>query len=200
MTTPPASQLNPTDRYASDTRTLLDLTAHELRRLNLPAGTRVGVFTASPELLEDLQARLDDHFNLISGTGAAQEDVQLHFWTAEQSPAQWQEAMRRARHILVAYRNRLSHRTLVNRAYQGVNAPQLEGQLARTHRIRASWGVLPPTRVAWLAASALANRARRYDLGYALADRALLAPTERGPLRYLCPQGLIVGSREGGRA
>ncbi|WP_019588358.1 hypothetical protein [Deinococcus apachensis] len=186
--------LNPQERYAIDTRTLLDLTAYELRRLGLPPGTPVAVHAAHSELREDLADRLEDQVRIVSGPQAEEASVHIYLWSLElqAGPPAFPPG---ARHVLVAFRNRLSHRSLVNRRFRGVWYPTLERQFRRAYRLRAGWGVLGPGRVAWLAASALANRARRYDLGYAWADRALLTPTERGWPRYACPQGLLVGSR-----
>ncbi len=188
--------MKPEERYASDTRTLLDLTAYELRHLALPPGTPVAAYAAHPELLEDLAARLEDHHPVVSDALAVTAPVHVYLWSLEEgeTPATWRPPPQ-ARHVLIAFRNRLSHRSLLSREFRGVWFPALERQFRQGYRLRASWGVLGPQRVGWLAASALANRLRRHDLGYAWADRALLVPTESGLLRYACPQGLLVGSR-----
>lgn len=187
--------MKPQERYASDTRTLLDLAAYELRRLALAPGTAVAAHAAHPELLEDLAARLEDSYPVVGGAQAPTAPVHVYLWSLEGGGAcgAWPPPPQ-ARHVLIAFRNRLSHRSLLSRHFRGVWFPTLERQVRREYRLRASWGVLGPPRVGWLAASALANRVRRYDLGDAWADHALLVPTERGSLRYVCPQGLLVGS------
>ena len=183
-------------RYAADTRTLLDLTAYELRRLPVPRGTCVAVHTAYPELLEDLVARLHDEYRIEEGTSAVTAPVHVLLWAHEERRlGAIGAALPSAEHLLVAFRNRLSHRSLVSRHFKGLWFIRFEQVFQRKYKLRGRWGVLAPPRVAWLLAAGVANRARRYDLGYACADRALLATAESGWIRVLCPLGLLVGSK-----
>ncbi len=183
--------MNPADRYSTETRTLLDLVAYEVRALGLPDGSELLVRAATPELLSDLQDRLPGYPMSREATGDSLAAVYLLSLEAGQ-PGPDRD---RPRHAIVAFRNRLSHKTLLYRAQQSVWYPAVERSLGREYRLSGRWGLMAPQRVGWLLASAVANRLKRYDLGFFLADRALLAPVERGRARYFSSLGLLVGSR-----
>ena len=183
--------MNPADRYSTETRTLLDLVAYEVRALGLPAGSTLLVRAATPELHSDLQDRLPDYVLSREATGDALAAVYLlSLETGQPGPDH-----DRPRHAVVAFRNRLSHKTLLYRGQRSVWYPAVEHSLGQGYRLSSRWGLMAPQRVGWLLASAIANRLRRYDLGFFLADRALLAPVERGRARYFSSLGLLVGSR-----
>ena len=187
--------MKPADRYSTETRTLLDLVAYELRRLGLPPGSEVLVRAAAPELLSDLADRLGDHpggltlKTHLSGPPL----VGVYLLSVEEGAPG--PAADRPQHALLAFRNRLSHKTLLYRGLRGLWYPGTERAFQQGYRVTGRWGLMAPQRVGWLLASALANRLGRHDLGFFLADRALLAPTERGGARYLSSVGLLVGSR-----
>lgn len=184
--------MNHAERYSSETRTLLDLTAYELRRLGLLPGSRLAVLAAHPELLDDLADRLPG-YHLSPALPDAETAAAVYLLSLEDGALLPTPA---APHLLVAFRNRLSHKTLLYRDRRALWYPAAEARLGRHYRLSRRWGVLGPVRVAGLLASSGADRAGRHDLGYLWADRALLAPTERGFLRYLSPLGLLVGSRK----
>lgn len=183
--------MKPADRYSTETRTLLDLVAYEVRALGLPPGSELLVRAATPELHSDLQDRLPGY--PLTGEPSGREAAAVYLLSLETGqPGPEQD---RPRHAIVAFRNRLSHKTLLYRDGQSVWYTSVERALGRSYRLSGRWGLMAPQRVGWLLASAVANRLRRYDLGFALSDRALLAPVERGPVRYFSSLGLLVGSR-----
>lgn len=183
--------MKPGDRYSTETRTLLDLVAYEVRALGLPAGSALLVRAATPELHSDLQDRLPDY--VLSGDISGQPLAAVYLLSLE--TGQPGPDRDRPRHVVVAFRNRLSHKTLLYRAQRSVWYPAVERSLGRGYRLSGRWGLMAPQRVGWLLASAVANRLRRHDLAFFLADRALLAPVERGRVRYFSSLGLLVGSR-----
>lgn len=183
--------MNPADRYSTETRTLLDLVAYEVRRLNLPDGSVLRVRSAEPELLCDLADRLQG-LTLTSDPGLPAAAGIYLLSLEEGGPGPQTDQLG---HAVVAFRNRLSHKTVLYRHLRSLWYPRIEREFRRTHTLRSCWGVMGPQRVGWLLTSALADRARRHDLGYYLADRALLAPAEHGLWRYVSSVGLLVGSR-----
>ncbi len=176
------------ERYANDTRALLDMAAFHIRRLDLPPGAPI-VCLGPTELCEDLSYRTGhDHPLVVSGPAP----LWVYLWTLEEG-APWPPI--EAEHVLVGFRNRMSHRGILHHRNKGFFFLTLERALARDWRVRASLGFMGPMHAARLAAALLADRLGRFDYGFHLRDPVLSGPVERGPARYLSALGLIVGSR-----
>lgn len=180
------SAVNP---HAIEVRLLLDLVAYELHRLELPSGATIRVAAGRPDLTDDLQDRLwPDHAVAADGeTGA-----EVHLLDVEQDKRRPAFA---APAVVIAFRNRTSHKALVHDDWQGVDPRTLLRTLRRTHDVLAFHGVMGPTVLTRLALAALADRAGRFDLGFQLADRARLLPVVRGIERHVAPYGVIAARR-----
>ncbi len=170
---------------------MLDLVSHELQRLAVPQGTEIQVVTTFPGLLEDLSHRLWGDYTLVSKPNGSKAVIYL--LSLEEGAAR--QELYTSEFFVVAFRNHLSHKPILYGDWQGLWYPGLERELKKTHRLVSSWGVMKPTLLPQLALAATAHRFRRFDLGFHLSDRALHAPLSTGPLRYLCPFGIISGRK-----
>lgn len=168
---------------------MLDLVSHELRHL-VPAHTDIHVVTSFPGLLEDLADRLWGQYKLVTKPGS---NVVVYLLSLEERMAP--EFLTASGQCIVAFRNQLSHKALLYGDWQGAWYPGLERELKKTHTLVSSWGIMKPTLLPQLTLASFANRFERFDLGFYLTDRALLSPLSTGPLRYLCPFGVISGQR-----
>lgn len=181
------------NRNAPETHLLLDLITYELYKLNLPKAGQVNVHAGSQGLFEDLEDRVWGDFILVPGQTSSETTVTLYLLGLEDLESQ--APLPTTEHLIIGFRNRLSHKSLVYADWRGLWYPRLEHQLRRTHRLTAAWGVMGPSVLARLSLAAAANRAQRFDLGYFVADRAMRSPVSQGAARYLCPLGLVVGHR-----
>jgi hypothetical protein len=183
--------LKPEDRYATETRALLDLIAYEVTGLGLPAGSELLVRTTDADLHSDLADRLPQHRLMEAVTPGTAAGIYLFSAEAGQ-PTPAADGLH---HALLAFNNRSSHRTLLAPGRPGLGWTGAERQFSGRYTLTNRWGLMGPGRVAWLLASAAADRVGRHDFGFHWADRAMLSPAISGPMRQLSPVGLLVGRR-----
>jgi hypothetical protein len=182
------------NRYAVETRLLLDLISHELHRLELPQGTEVNVFTRFPGLLEDLADRVWSDYILLPGLDRPKSKVVVYLLSLEEGASQL--PLQTADHFIAGFRNQLSHKPLIYGDWQGLWYPSFERKLKKTHHLTASWGILEPRALAHLALAATASRFGYFGIGFHTADRALRSPLCQNAARYICSFGLVGGYKK----
>jgi hypothetical protein len=183
--------VKPEDRYATETRALLDLIAYEVSGLGLPEGSKLLIRTSDADLQGDLADRLPHH--RLTATLTPDIAAGIYLFSAE--AGQPAPATDKLHHALLAFNNRSSHRTLLAPGRPGLGWGGAERQFSGQYTLTRRWGLMGPGRVAWLLASAAADRVGRHDLGFHWSDRAMLSPAMSGPMRQLSPVGLLVGHR-----
>jgi hypothetical protein len=183
--------VNSLNRYALETRLMLDLVSHELQRLRIPHATEIQVVTKFPGLFEDLADRLWGHYTLLSTP--VPSNVVIYLLSLEEGIPR--DGLHASSSFVAAFRNHLSHKSILYGDWHGLWYPGLEREMKKTHRLVSSWGIMKPTLLPQLALASSANRFGRFDLGFYLSDRALRVPLSTGLLRYLCPFGVISGRK-----
>lgn len=177
------------NRYGTDVRTTLDLVAQVLWQLRPEGGTPLRVVTTSDELLQDLEDRLSGHFTITDEATV----TTIYLLGLEESRPGMTPAIA-GDEVIVAFRNRLSHKSLLYPGYSTLGFPHLEQRMRATFASVQATGIMAPQRLGWTAAATVARRMGRHDYGYYLQDRALLSPLHRDWSRFFCPLGVIVGS------
>lgn len=166
----------------------MDMAAFHIHRLGLLSRAPFRFF-GPDELSDDLQARLGSTEPFATSDSPS---VWVYLHGLEEG-APWPPPT--ADFIVVGFRNRLSHRGILRPSQRALLFPLLERRMSREWKIIASIGFMGPPNVMRMAASLVADRMGRFDYGFALRDRVLLGPVERGGMRYLAALGLIVGRR-----
>lgn len=175
------------DRYGTDTRALLDMVAHELFRFDLPRGAYIHVDSHYCDLLEDLEDRLQGYFTLTTDKKLADVTVFLFSLELESDCRIFEEL----EDVIIAFRNTFSHKSVLYPRYEGLRFFELEKRSRKAFATTSATGIMPPGRLLWLLAAALANRFGRYDFGFHFSDRALLSPLCKGWERTVCPLGVL---------
>lgn len=179
------------NRYGLEVRVTLDLVAQTLWRLHPEGGVDLRVVSASEDLSQDLEDRLGNHFRI----GGADADTTVYLLGLELDASARLLEDDAGDRVVVAFRNRLSHKSLLYRDYRGLSFVQLERRMRDRFSCVRSTGVMAPQRLAWNVAASVANRLQRFDYGYYLQDRSHLSPLHRGWSRYVCPIGVVAGNR-----
>ena len=192
--------LTKVNRYALESRLMLDLVCFELYRLRLPAATRVSVHAASEAFFEDLSDRLADDFTLLPknpGASAPQagegpSEAVIYLLSLEEDRGAVPEG---AQHLIVAFRNTLSHKSVLYRGWRGLPFPAFERRLKKSHELKSAWGLMGLNTLLLLGVAALAEKLELFDWSFSLTDLAMTKPVCQGSSRYFCPFGVVSGRK-----
>jgi len=174
-----------------EVRNVLDVVSMAIFQCDLPQGSKVAVVSPFDWCREDLKNRLEDRYDVVDCEADA--ECEVHLFDLEETSEEW--SLRSRDHLVVAFRNRMSHKSLLYRGTPGVSFRTVLGGIRNQYSMVEMWGVASPKEMTLLLIAGVFTGRGRHPQSINMTDSAHIRLIRQGMLRTISGYGIVRAMR-----